>query len=230
MRGYGEFEDFPQIMFAILGGDFPIVVDTGAPDPDFVRRHHRYDYVRAEDEHPVDALRAIGVEVEDVPMVINTHLHWDHCGNNVLFVNAEFIVQQSELHFAIDPIRQARLAYENTAEMLPPWAPVLNRFRTVRGDVGLTAEISLVTLPGHSPGSQGVLVDTDAGRFLLAGDCVDSYANWAGDDRLPHIPGGVFIDMVDYMESFDKIEGLERQGVQIIPSHDQRVLDTGVFG
>jgi len=56
------------------------------------------------------------------------------------------------------------------------------------------------------------------------------YPSTTDDDRLPHIPGGVFIDMVDYMESFDKIEGLERQGVQIIPSHDQRVLDTGVFG
>ena len=85
----------------------------------------------------------------------------------------------------------------------------------------------MVSLPGHTPGSQGVLVDTDAGRFLLAGDTIDTYENWEGNEHTDHIPSGVHTDLFQYFDSFRRIEELD---CEVIPSHDGAVLERGPFG
>ncbi|AYJ48872.1 N-acyl homoserine lactonase family protein [Rhodococcus sp. P1Y] len=226
-RGFGVTHDTPMIMFVITGGEFPIVVDSGTPEPEFVRKHHGYDFERAPSEHPRESLRNIGVSPADVGLVIHTHLHWDHCGNNDLFDNAHFVVQQAELHFAVDPLEPARRAFENTEEIAPTWSPMLNRFRTVSGDAAVAPGVSLISLPGHTPGSQGVLVETDTGKHLIAGDTIDTRANWEGDSRSAHIPSGSFVNLSDYMASFAKIETLD---AVVVPSHDPEVLEKGVFG
>jgi N-acyl homoserine lactone hydrolase len=73
------------------------------------------------------------------------------------------------------------------------------------------------------------LVETDAGRYLIAGDCLDSYDNWSpgGDDGVPHVPSWSFTDVIQFDESFRRIESLD---CEPIPSHDVRVLETRVFG
>lgn len=81
-------------------------------------------------------------------------------------------------------------------------------------------------LPGHTPGSQGVLVRADNARYLIAGDCVSCYDNWLGDDHLRHIPADGFTNLHHYMDSFEKIEDLD---CVVIPSHDADVLTEGYF-
>ncbi|MEU7814323.1 N-acyl homoserine lactonase family protein [Pseudonocardia sp. NPDC049154] len=227
-RGWGEFHDTPMIMFVITGGAFPIVVDSGTPDPEFVRKHHGYDFERPAAHAPEATLAEIGVSPADVGLVVvHTHLHWDHCGNNHLFPDARFVVQKAELAYAVDPLEPSRTAFENTAEIAPPWAPLLNRFTTVDGEAEVAPGVRVVPLPGHTPGSQGVLVETDAGAHLLAGDTIDTRANWEGDAKARHIPSGSFTDLAAYMDSFTRIE---RLGAEVVPSHDAAVLEKGVYG
>ncbi|MBO0848776.1 MAG: N-acyl homoserine lactonase family protein [Pseudonocardia sp.] len=226
-RGWHEQIDTPQIIFVILGGEHPVVVDTGTPPPEFVRRHHGYDFHRPEHHEPAKVLAGIGVEPGDVHTVINTHLHWDHCGSNDLFTKARFFIQREELHYAVDPAEPNRVAFERVDGLTPPWMPVLGRIETVTGEAEVEPGITVVPLPGHTPGSQGVLVRTDAGPFLLAGDCIDTYENWRGDGTLEHIPSGSFTNLVDYMDSFRRMEAL---GAEVIPSHDPLVLERKVFG
>lgn len=110
----------------------------------------------------------------------------------------------------------------------PPWVPVEDRIDVVDGDADVAPGLSVVWLPGHTPGSQGVLVDTGAGgRFLIAGDCVNLYRNWEGDGTLRHIVGGSLMNLRDHLRSFTRIEGLD---AEVIPSHDPLVLERGVFG
>ena len=226
-RGFGQFHDLPMIMFVITGGDHPIVVDSGTPEPEFVRRYMGGNFDRTDDEDPVSTLKTVGVDPEDVQTVIHTHLHWDHCGNNHLFPNAKFVVQKTELLYAVDPVGPNRGSYQNNDRICPPWAPLLNRFTTVKGDVEIAAGVEVVALPGHTPGSQGVLVTTGGERYLLAGDTCDSMKNWEGDERAAHIPSGSFTNLLDYMDTFDK---MERLSAQVIPSHDPELLATGEFG
>ncbi|MFQ6068282.1 MAG: MBL fold metallo-hydrolase [Candidatus Bathyarchaeia archaeon] len=48
---------------------------------------------------------------EDITVIINTHLHFDHCGGNKLFRNARFYVQADELRYAYAPDRFQKAAY-----------------------------------------------------------------------------------------------------------------------
>ena len=227
-RGWGKHRKLPMIMFVIIGGDHPIMVDTGTPDAGFVREHFRYStFERGDDEEPRKVLNGAGIDPADVRQVVFTHLHWDHCSNLELFPNARFTVQDRELRYAVKPIPLHNRAYQHLPGTQPPWLPVLRRVSPVIGTVEIAPGISTVPLPGHTPGSQGVLVETDKGRYLIAGDCLDSYDNWYGDAATPHIPSGSFSNLIEYTESFRRIESLN---CEPIPSHDPRVLETGTFG
>ena len=88
MRGWGQTIDIPLIMFVIEGADVgPIVVDTGA-DVDRAEEFHRLRLEQSAGERPDAAVRSLGIDPNDVRIVINTHLHWDHSSHNHLFPNA----------------------------------------------------------------------------------------------------------------------------------------------
>lgn len=225
-RGFAETHDVAMIMFVILGGESPIVVDTGTGSEEFTRREHGFDLVRPPEQEPAAALATLGVDPGDVRIVVNTHLHWDHCSNNDLFPNASIYVQRDELAYAIAPLESNRVAFDNTETLTPPWLPGLGRIVPVDGDRQLAPGVRLIHLPGHTPGSQGVLVDSGETQFLLCGDFIDSYRNWEGDAKASHIPSGSFLDLKQYWASFRRVEEL---GCEVVPSHDLEVLEHGVF-
>jgi glyoxylase-like metal-dependent hydrolase (beta-lactamase superfamily II) len=226
LRGYGETLDLPLIMFVIEGGEAPIVVDTGA-DVDRAWEVHRIRMEQTEAEKPAVALRSIGIDPDDVQQVVNTHLHWDHSSNNHLFRNARVVVQQRELDFARHPVPWHRVQFEALADLPAAWRRAEPQLAPIDGDTELAPGVTAVTLAGHTPGSQGVLVETATGRYLIAGDCLYLYDNWEGDGQVDHIPVGLYTDLVAYDESLRKIETLD---CQVIPSHDFRVLDKQPFG
>ena len=224
-RGYFEDVSAPITMFVITGGDHPIVVDTGGGSPEQTMERHAVPISQDASEHPLAALESLGIDPADVGTVVNTHLHWDHCSNNDLFPNARIVVQKSELAYAMDPFEPNLKVYERLPGMEPLWLSSLGRMTTIDGDEDLAPGVRAVHLPGHSPGSQGVVVSAAGRDWLIAGDCVSCYGNWEGDERARHIPSA-YTDMGAYMASFGKIE---RLGCGVIPSHDFRVIDQRTF-
>ncbi len=87
---------------------------------------------------------------------------------------------------------------------------------------GLTA----VLAPGHTPGMQGVAVNTTDGTYFIAGDNLPLYQNWEGNQLQKHIPGINFVNVDDYYRTFQLIE---RISDHILPGHDPRVLDKTVY-
>ncbi|MFD4351158.1 N-acyl homoserine lactonase family protein [Nocardia sp. NPDC058518] len=224
-RGQFEGIDFAIYMFLVRGGDKLLLVDTGPGTPAEVKERHGFDMTQLPDEEPRAALAKAGVKPEDIEVVVNTHLHWDHCSNNDLFTNAQILVQGSELHYAAHPLPTGRASYERKPGMSPAWAKAFGRTVGRDGDYELMPGVDVVTLPGHTPGSQGVLVQASK-RYLIAGDCISCYANWEGDAGIAHIPSGSFTSLEDYFRTFDKIEGF---GCAVIPSHDLTVADHPFF-
>ena len=225
LRGWGEALDIPLIMFLIQGDGAPVIVDTGA---DLTRawEHHHIRMEQTPEERPDDALRALGVDPEEVDVVVNTHLHWDHSSNNHLFPNARIVVQRRELDYARSPVPWHRRQFEHVPELTAAWRRAEDRIDPVDGDTEVAPGVSVVHLPGHTPGSQGVVVMAGSTTYVLAGDCVDLYENWAGDDEDEHIPSGFFTDIVAYEDSFKRIEKL---GCEIVPSHDPLVVERREF-
>lgn len=105
-----------------------------------------------------DAMSRFGVVPADVTMVVNSHLHFDHCGNNSVFRGARAFIQASELEVARTTSYTVREWFDFPGARICP----------VDGDLEITAGVTLLAAPGHTPGHQAVLVETDGGPELIA--------------------------------------------------------------
>jgi len=104
----------------------------------------------------------------DVVFVINTHLHFDHCGGNRLFAGVPIYVQRLE--------REAARAEDYT---IPEWVDFDGaRYVEVEGEEELLPGVRVVPTPGHTPGHQSVLVETDAGLIVVGGDVAYSWSEF----------------------------------------------------
>ena len=217
MRRPGTKVEVPIIAWYVFNDERHIMVDTGCSDLDKTLPFH----LPMKQEIPFrELLEREGIEPEKIDTIIQTHLHWDHCYNNRLFPNAEVIVQRRELEYSVAPFPIHYTAYESPQlGLIPPYMG--SRIRTVDGDRRLMDGIEVIFTPGHSPGSQSVIVDTAAGRFILVGDTVPTYANWRGDDKWPHIPDGAHLDLSEYWQSFERLEQCDGT---LLPSHEWAVL------
>jgi N-acyl homoserine lactone hydrolase len=122
-------------------------------------------------------LAEIGVSAADVQYLGLSHLHIDHVGNIDLFPHATVLMQQAEHDAAYGPD-----AEELT--LIPETYAALNRDRiqTVIGDHDVFGDgtVVITSLPGHTPGHQGLLVDLrDSGPILLATDITYSAQDYA---------------------------------------------------
>jgi N-acyl homoserine lactone hydrolase len=151
--------------------------------------------------------------------VILTHLHWDHAGNCDLFPSARVLVQQSELRYAIAPGRFFRKSFLSPLSGwgTPPF--LVPGLEVVDGSAEIAPGVRVVPVPGHTPGSQAVVVDTEHGRFLIAGDSVCTYQNIEED-----LPPGFHTDVDASMSSMDLMRSLADH---VLPSHDYQVLSDG---
>ena len=222
-KGIGEKIVIPIVMFLIKGKDSCVLVDTGCSDPEASLRDHSYPLRRSPDQHPVQALKNLGIDVDDIEIVVNTHLHWDHCYNNNLFKKAKIYVQKRELQYAICPLRQNYRAYEaSQIGMFPPWLHAVNQIQAVEGDVTILPGIDLIYLPGHTPGFQGVLVNTNNGKYLLAGDNLNLFENIDTSEKREHTIAGNYYSLPEYVQSLDKMNSLYDH---ILPGHDMKLFD-----
>ena len=200
----------------VLEGPTTVVVDTsvamvGAPH-EFVGEA----FERTEGQIPRNALSAAGVDPSDVEIVILTHLHWDHAGNCDLFPRARIVVQEEEMRYAIAPGRFFRKAYLAPESGWPLPQYLVPNIVTVRGETTLAPGLRVVPAPGHTPGSQAVLVDTVRGTYCVAGDAMMVFENLEEDS-----PPGFHVD-VD--KSLDSLDYLRQFSVKMLPSHDYSVF------
>ena len=88
----GGTEGYPVHGFVVTYPGGAALVDTGVGGPPDLIRDWEVVNVAA-----ADALGGLGLVPGDIDLVINTHLHFDHCGQNAVFKHAAFYVQRAEL-------------------------------------------------------------------------------------------------------------------------------------
>lgn len=226
---FGEKLPAPILMYLVRGANTCMLVDTGCCDEAWARTYH-HPLIQSEDMKPINALKKLGVAAEDVTIIVNTHLHWDHCFNNHLFPNARIYVQKREIQYSLDPVPTQYTYYESPQTGIkPPWTRAADRLVIVDGDVHLQDGIDLIFAPGHTPGLQCVYVNTEAGRYLITGDCVPLIENWEENQTwgLP-TPAGIHVDLEEYYRSIRKLLPLT-DSAHILPGHDLRVLEHEVY-
>jgi N-acyl homoserine lactone hydrolase len=163
-----EGELMPVYVHVIDHPEGRVLVDTG-----FTELHP----LVADMDPRLHPLTEQDVDLGGIDLVVNTHLHFDHCGGNHLFAGTPTYVQRRELDDA-----RSRDGYT-----IREWvdAPGM-QYVPVDGEHELLPGIRLVPAPGHTPGSQVVVVEEDGGRpVVIAGDT----AVWFGELDEPTTEG-----------------------------------------
>ncbi len=148
---------FPVYVYTIEHPDGLVLVDTGMIDslPEL-------DEAWGPVPHPLpDEL------VARVAVVINTHLHFDHCGGNRLFAGTPIHVQAREL---------ADARSQPDDDTVPKWVDFDGATYVEHdGAAEVLPGVRVLPTPGHTDGHQAVLVDTDDGLVVLGGDVAYSF-------------------------------------------------------
>jgi glyoxylase-like metal-dependent hydrolase (beta-lactamase superfamily II) len=173
-----------------------------------------------------DALRDAGFAPEDVDVVIDTHLHFDHAGGNTYrdadgairlsFPRARYVVQEGEWEWAHSRNERVRASY------LPHnFDPVheAGRFELVSGDREVVPGVRVVHTPGHTPHHQSVLLASEGEVACYLADLVPTAAHLP----LPWIMG-YDVEPLVTLETKRRLLGRAREeGWLLIFEHDPAV-------
>ncbi|AGW13604.1 N-acyl homoserine lactonase family protein [Megalodesulfovibrio gigas] len=212
-RGYGKRIWLPIWSFLLRekGGEGRILlVDTGLED--FVPPQEFIDETGLDAQLMEDALAAVGIRPEDVWGVINTHLHDDHCGNNPLFPNARIFVQTLEAEACRNP---HPVDYRYDASYIDGVNLV-----ELDGDAEILPGLKVLLTPGHTPGSQTVVVETDEGPAVIAGMC-SNQENFPASGLA--VCPGVHCNAYVAHDTAQALKAMRQAGAELYPLHDLTV-------
>ncbi|CAA9341738.1 MAG: putative metallohydrolase [uncultured Friedmanniella sp.] len=170
-----EGELMPVYVHVIDHPDARVVVDTG-----FTELHP----AAADLDPRLLPLSRQDFDPASIDVVVNTHLHFDHCGGNHLFAGKPIYVQRRELE-------DARTQDGYT---IPEWVDAPGaRYVPLDGEHELLPGIRLLPAPGHTPGTQVVVVETGGRPAVIAGDV----AVWFGELDDPRTDGQLRVLALD---------------------------------
>lgn len=200
-----------------------ILVETGAGLKWDAKRADIYNFER--ENRLLDRLARLGVQPQDVDFVVNTHLHFDHCGWNTrrigerivpTFPRARYVVQRGELEHARQPNERDRASY------LPEnFVPIdeTGQWQLADGNAELLPGVSLIVVPGHTRDMQCVKITSGGQNAILLADLVPTRAH------LPYawIMGFDLYPMTTLENKKQWLPRLAREGWLCLFAHDPDV-------
>jgi N-acyl homoserine lactone hydrolase len=156
-------------------------------------------------------LARLGLKPADIRYVVNSHLHYDHCGGNGFFPDATLVVHAKEWRAAHRPNTQAAGIYN------PLDFAHMAKVREIDSELDLFGDGSVVVFPtpGHTPGHQSMRVTTAERTVILAADCC--YLKRTLDTL--HLPASRY-NTDQMLASLALLRGLQGKGAYIIFGHD----------
>ncbi len=159
-----------------------ILVDTGYGTKLPAKRLQQLNLIS--ETRLLDDLATAGYSAADVRMVINTHLHADHCGGNTFytpdggveptFPNATYLIQRLELADALLPNERTRATYlaENFLSLVNLGTENNSsaRARLLYGDTQITPEVRVQVTPGHTRSHQVVIIESAGETAIFLAD------------------------------------------------------------
>lgn len=130
------------------------------------------------------SLSRVGFGVEDLNFVINTHLHFDHCGGNTsknkegeivpTFPKTKYIIQKGEWEYALHPCERDRASY-----LIDNFLPLEEHGLAglVEGNKEISEGVEVILVPGHTAFHQCVKVQSQGKVLFFLGDLVPTAAH-----------------------------------------------------
>ena len=166
--------DFPSSCYLIRHKQGTVLFDTGchpAVETDAAARWgaqlaRAIAPIHGPGENVIGGLATLGLTPDDIDVVVNSHLHMDHCGCNGFFKRATFIVHAAERATAADPTSEGK-GYFRADWDHPMRMDTIEQPRDLFDDDAIV----LLPLPGHTPGSLGAKLELSrTGCVVLAAD------------------------------------------------------------
>ena len=205
----GSLNDVPVHGFVIKHPHAgAILVDTGVGWPTELVSEWR-----VVNRHAADVLAEHDLSPADVRIVINSHLHFDHCGQNAVFKHAPFYIQRSELERA-----------RNERSDVSEWFDFAGaRFELIDGDSQIAEGVRVVATPGHTVGHQSVIVDTPDGGAVMIGDAAFTADIYREADKADLSTWrGQYDDRDAWSDSLHRLHGMQPHTVHFC--HDTQVV------
>jgi glyoxylase-like metal-dependent hydrolase (beta-lactamase superfamily II) len=133
--------------------------------------------------HPIvrrplpQALSSIGVAMDEVRAIANCHFHLDHCGGNPLFPGTPIFAQRAEY--------DASHSMDYTLPEIVDFEGA--KLELHEGDADVVPGVRIIPTPGHTAGHQSVLVETRAGRVLIAGQAMNDASEYGRAQLAWHV-------------------------------------------
>ncbi len=204
-----EGQSCPVYGFVVTHTDGIVMIDTGVggdhPGIEALYRPVRWPLA--------DGLAELGIAPADVALVINTHLHFDHCGDNRLFPGRPIFAQRAEYEAAHAP-----------DYTIPDWVDFPGAiYELVEGEREVLPGLTLIPTPGHTSGHQSVLLETSTGRIVIAGQAAYTASEYVNPEEA-HARGLESAwDRQKCLESLRRLRELGPQRVYF--SHDPTVWE-----
>jgi glyoxylase-like metal-dependent hydrolase (beta-lactamase superfamily II) len=175
-HGCGTKAKVPTFGYLILGGDEPVLVDTGFRDPEIM--HNLGMEATVTGEQGLDKqLAKFGLQKQDVRWIVHTHLHIDHAGKDHEFPldTTTVVVNRRELEYSVSGIMGEQYPADYVKHLVdrlhtPGSLRLLDLDLSGPDEIipGVTCEVA----GGHTEGSMNVLVETDDGVACICGDVI----------------------------------------------------------
>ena len=183
---------YPTYSYLILGEQIPpILVDTGVKESMLtIMGRLGMTATQSPEQTYAAQLAKWGLKIEDIKIVLHTHLHIDHAGNDDYFTNAKIIMPRKELMFSVADIMDAQYPPEYITYLVQQ-IHVPGKVRLIDDEQELFPGILLEPTEAHSWGSMNIHVNTTLGRAIICGDVIY-------DEMLQCHQNDIFVDITEH--------------------------------
>jgi len=213
-----------------------IMVDTGPSSPEHAIKYHKEvgPQIKPDEQSYIQLEKVTGVKPEEIDLILLTHLHWDHAYHLEKFPNAKIYVSKRELEFALNPLPPFFYSYENwQTGLVPFFIPAIPRMIQIdMAPTKITEHISMIPTPGHCPGHMAVVVETQKGPYVFAGDAIIGQENMQPlpERHSPFRMIGLYMDFEAQWKSMETIMRIvDGDHNRVLGAHDPVVLAKDVL-
>jgi 4-pyridoxolactonase len=204
---------FPVYSVLIEHSDGLFMFDSGY-DLETVEEHLPFELPEQSEEQTIPAqLELCGFDPADVDAVINSHLHFDHCGGQRHLPDAMTWVHKEELRHALVPESFASLGYSDKVFHRPD-----STYRWLEGEeVDFADGIRLLYTPGHTVGHYSLVIEREGRRpMLFCADVTYTQESWEKE-----LISGFHYDPTANFASLRKLKHLARRlDPEVFFTHD----------
>jgi N-acyl homoserine lactone hydrolase len=239
MHNFGDKVDVPYVAWLLRDGEHTVLVDTGCSAQAFAEQIRPGDgplmlagerFQDVQDIVPIEErLAAQGLGFDDIDLLIQTHLDWDHTMNTTKFTRSRIVVQRDEwTKIPAHPLFASTYAPKSHYEAIGN----LN-LDLLEGDQEMFPGLRLMVTAGHSPAGQSIVVDTDEGPHVIVGMCTIRENFFPPESVLSKgtytvIPTGMHTDLLRCYDSMLRIKAVPE--ATILPFRDDAVLTMEPIG